>query len=69
MEAYVERFRLMSRLSDELMNLKFLVTEANLLEYGLLRRGQRISPISLVGFRDTPDIKTRGRGAHCPGVD
>ena len=44
----------MSGLSDELMNLKFLVTEANLLEYGLLRRGQRISPISLVGFRDTP---------------
>ena len=54
MEAYVERFRLMSGLSDELMNLKFLVTEAKLLEYGLLRRGQRISPISLVGFRDTP---------------
>ena len=44
----------MSGLSDELMNLKFLVTEANLLEYGLLRRGQRISPINLVGFRDTP---------------
>lgn len=50
----MEMFRLMSRLSDELMNLKFLVTEANLLEYGLLRRGQRISPVSLVGFRDTP---------------
>lgn len=29
------------------------MTEANILEYGLLRRGQRISPVSLVGFRDT----------------
>ena len=43
----------MSELPDELMNLQFLVTEANLLEHGLLRRGQRISPVSLVGFRDT----------------
>ena len=57
MEAYVERFRLMSGLSDELMNLQFLVTEANLLECGLLRRGQRISPVSLVGFRDTPSSR------------
>ena len=47
----------MSGLPDELMNLKFLVTEANLLEYGLLRRGQRISPINLLGFRDTPGAR------------
>ena len=45
----------MSQLSDDLMNLQLLVMEANLLEYGLLQRGQRISPVSLVRFRDTQD--------------
>ena len=43
----------MSGMPDDLMNLQFLVTEPHLLEYGLLQRGQSISPVSLVGFRDT----------------
>ena len=47
----------MSQLPDDLMNLQLLVTEANLLRYGLLQQGQRISPVSLVGFRDTPDSR------------
>ena len=44
----------MSQLPDDLMNLQILVTEANLLRFGLLQPGQRISPVSLIGFRDTP---------------
>ena len=44
----------MSQLPDDLMNLQLLVTEANLLRFGLLQPGQRISPVSLVGFRDNP---------------
>ena len=43
----------MSGMSDDLMKLHLLVTESHLLEYGLLHRGQSISPVSLVGFRDT----------------
>ena len=35
------------------MNLQLLVTEANLIKYGLLQQGQHISPVVLVGFRDT----------------
>ena len=44
----------MSQLSDDLMNLQLLVTEANLLRFGLLQPGQRISPVNLIGFQDTP---------------
>ena len=44
----------MSQLPDDLMNLQLLVTEANLLRFGLLQKGQRISPVNLIGFRDTP---------------
>ena len=47
----------MSQLPDDLMNLQLLVTEANLLRFGLLQPGQRISPVSLVGFRDTPNSR------------
>ena len=47
----------MSQLPDDLMNLQLLVTEANLLRFGLLQPGQRISPVSLVGFRDTPQSR------------
>ena len=53
MEAFYERFRAMSQLPNEDMNLQILVTEPNLRKYGLLQQGQRISPIVLVRFRDT----------------
>ena len=48
----------MSQLPDDLMNLQILVTEANLLRFGLLQPGQRISPVSLVGFRYTPNSQS-----------
>ena len=44
----------MSQLSDDLTNLQLLVTETNLLRFGLLQPGQRISPVNLFGFRDIP---------------
>ena len=47
----------MSQLPDDLMNLQLLVTEANLLKFGLLRPVQRICPVSLVGFWDTPNSR------------
>ena len=43
----------MSKLPDDMMNLQLLVTQANLLKYGLLQQGQCISLVHLVGFRDT----------------
>ena len=42
----------MSQLPDDMMNLQLLVTKANFLRYRLLQQGQRISPVSLVGFRE-----------------